>query len=87
MHLDKIDKQILKELQANARISNLELAERVSLSPTPCARRVRHLEESGVIVGHRTLLDPETLGLNLMAMISVTMDKHTSDRFEKFEQA
>jgi Lrp/AsnC family leucine-responsive transcriptional regulator len=87
MHLDKMDKRILTELQANARISNLELAERVSLSPTPCARRVRHLENAGVIIGHRTLLDPEMLGLNLMAMISVTMDKHTSDRFEKFEKA
>jgi Lrp/AsnC family leucine-responsive transcriptional regulator len=87
MHLDKMDKRILTELQANARISNLELAERVSLSPTPCARRVRHMEDTGVIIGHRTLLDPEMLGLNLMAMISVTMDKHTSDRFEKFEKA
>ena len=85
--MDKIDRQILYELQHNARISNLELAERVNLSPTPCARRVKHLEESGVITGHKTILNPELLGLNLMAMISVTMDKHTADRFDKFEQA
>ncbi|NNC99182.1 MAG: Lrp/AsnC family transcriptional regulator [Gammaproteobacteria bacterium] len=87
MHLDKIDKQILLELQHNARISNLDLAERVNLSPTPCARRVKHLEEAGIIIAHRTILDPETLGLSLMAMVSVTMDRHTADRFEKFEQA
>ena len=87
MQLDKIDRQILQVLQNNARISNLELAERVNLSPTPCARRVKHLEEAGVIVGHRTMLDPEELGLSLMAMVSVTMDRHTGDRFEKFERA
>ena len=87
MQLDKTDKHILRELQNNARISNLELAERVNLSPTPCARRVKHLEESGVIIGHKTILDPESLGLNLMVMISVTMDRHTADRFERFERA
>ncbi len=87
MTLDKIDKQILHELQKNARISNLELAERVNLSPTPCARRVKQLESDGVILGHTTLLNQEKLGLKLTAMISVTMDKHTADRFDKFEQA
>ena len=85
MHLDKIDKQILHELQVDARISNLELAERVNLSPTPCARRVKQLEESGIITDHITLLDSEKLGLNLTAMISVTMEKHTAELFEKFE--
>ena len=87
LSLDKIDKQILQELQLNARISNLELAERVNLSPTPCARRVKQLEEQGIIERHVTLLNPELLGLNLTAMISVTMDRHTADRFDKFEQA
>ncbi|MGK0374444.1 MAG: Lrp/AsnC family leucine-responsive transcriptional regulator [Arenicella sp.] len=86
MNLDKIDKQILHELQSNARISNLELAEKVNLSPTPCARRVKHLEEAGIITDHITLLDREKLGLNLTAMISVTMEKHTAELFEKFEQ-
>lgn len=85
--LDKIDKQILHELQQNARISNLELASKVNLSPTPCARRVKQLEDKGIIKQHVTLLDTEKLGLKLMAMISVTMDKHTADRFEKFERA
>ena len=87
MKIDKIDKQILYELQKDARISNLELAERVNLSPTPCGRRVKQLEEAGIIIGHHARLDHELLGLSLMAMISVTMDRHTADRFEKFEQA
>ena len=87
MDLDQKDRQILRALQANARITNLELAEKVNLSPTPCARRVKQLEDAGIITEHVTRLDHELLGLNLMAMISVTMDKHTADRFEKFEQA
>lgn len=86
INIDKIDRQILHLLQENAKLSNLELAERVNLSPTPCARRVKHLEEAGVITRHVTLLDAEKLGLNLTAIISVTMDRHTADRFEKFEQ-
>lgn len=86
MELDLKDKQILRELQNNARISNLELADKVNLSPTPCARRVKQLEEAGIITEHVTRLNRELLGLNLMAMISVTMDKHTADRFENFEQ-
>lgn len=87
MKIDKIDRQILHELQKNARITNLELAELVNLSPTPCARRVKLLEQAGIITDHVTILNHEKLGLNLMAMISVTMDRHTADRFEKFEQA
>lgn len=86
MKLDKIDKQILHELQNNARISNLELADKVNLSPTPCARRVKQLEESGIIKQHITLLDEAKLGLSLTAMISVTMDSHTADLFEQFER-
>ena len=86
IQLDKTDRKILKELQLNARISNLELAERVNLSPTPCARRVKQLEESGVITAYKTILDPQPLGLDLTAMVSVTMDRHTADRFETFER-
>ncbi len=87
MQLDKIDKQILHYLQANARISNLELAELVNLSPTPCARRVKQLEEAKIIKQHVTILDNQLLGLDLTAMISITMDQHTGDRFDKFESA
>ncbi|GHA04607.1 AsnC family transcriptional regulator [Arenicella chitinivorans] len=85
--IDNIDRHILRELQQNARMSNLELAERVNLSATPCARRVKQLEDAGIIKQHITVLDAEKLGLNLTAMISVTMDRHTADRFEKFEHA
>ncbi len=85
--LDRIDKNILRLMQANGRISNLELADQVGLSPTPCSRRVRRLEESGMIDRHVTLLNPEALGLNLTAIIGITMDRHTPDRFESFEKA
>lgn len=85
--LDRIDKKILTLMQRNARISNLELADSVGLSPTPCSRRVKRLEESGIIDRHVTLLKPAILGLNLTAMISISMDRHTPDRFENFERA
>jgi Lrp/AsnC family leucine-responsive transcriptional regulator len=84
--LDRIDKKILEQLQGNARISNLELAESVGLSPTPCARRMKRLEDTGVIRDHVTLLDEQVLGLNLTAMISISMDRHTPERFENFEK-
>ena len=85
--LDRIDKHILRLMQNNARISNLELAETVGLSPTPCSRRVKRLEESGIIDKHVTLLKPSVLGLNLTAMISISMDRHTPDRFDRFQQS
>ena len=85
--LDRTDKKILKLMQANARITNLELAERVGLSPTPCLRRVKRLEDSGVIESHVTLLNAEALGLNLAAYISISMDRHTPDRFDSFQEA
>jgi Lrp/AsnC family leucine-responsive transcriptional regulator len=85
--LDRIDKHILKLMQGNGRISNLELADQVGLSPTPCSRRVKRLEESGLITGHVTLLDPQALGLNLTAIVGIAMDRHTPDRFESFEKA
>ena len=73
-------------MQTNGRITNLELADQVGLSPTPCARRVRALEESGVIERHVTLLNQQRLGLNITAMIGITMDRHTPERFEGFER-
>jgi Lrp/AsnC family leucine-responsive transcriptional regulator len=85
--LDRIDKRILTLMQTNARISNLELADQVGLSPTPCSRRVKRLEDSGLIAGHVTLLNPEALGLDLTAIIGISMDRHTPDRFEDFEKA
>jgi len=85
MELDRYDQLILTRLQDNGRISNQELADSISLSPSPCLRRVRALEESGVIDGYVALLNARKLGLTLMAFIQISMDKHTPDRFDSFE--
>ena len=87
MTLDRYDRRILEELQREGRISNQELADRIGLSPSPCLRRVRALEESGIIRGYCALLDAKALGLQLTAIISISMDKHTPERFERFEAA
>jgi Lrp/AsnC family leucine-responsive transcriptional regulator len=87
MELDRTDLKILAQLQEHGGLSNLELAERVGLSPTPCARRVKRLEAEGVITSRVTLLDQSRLGLTLTAHIGVTMDRHTPERFEAFEAA
>ncbi|TXS93674.1 Lrp/AsnC family transcriptional regulator [Parahaliea maris] len=86
MAFDRTDRRILDIMQRDARITNLELADKVGLSPTPCARRVKRLEESGLILGHVTLLDQSRLGLKLTAYIGISMDRHTPDRFEAFER-
>ena len=86
MKLDRTDRRILQAMQDNARISNLELADAVGLSPTPCSRRVKRLEESGLIQSHVTLLDQGMLGLKLTAYLAISMDRHTPDRFEAFEE-
>jgi len=86
MQLDKMDIRILNALQQHGDITNLELAETVGLSPSPCARRVRQLEDTGVIRGQATLLDASRLNLKLTALIQISMDRHTPDRFEKFEE-
>jgi Lrp/AsnC family transcriptional regulator, leucine-responsive regulatory protein len=85
MQLDRYDRMILETLQGDGKISNQDLADRVGLSPSPCLRRVRALEESGLIVGYRALLDAKKLGLTLMALIGISMDQHTPERFTNFE--
>jgi len=85
MELDRIDRQILEVLQQDGRINNQDLADRVGLSPSPCLRRVRALEESGLISGYRALLDAKKLGLSLMALVHISMDQHTPERFANFE--
>jgi Lrp/AsnC family leucine-responsive transcriptional regulator len=85
MKLDRYDRQILEILQADGRINNQDLADRIGLSPSPCLRRVRALEESGLIVGYRALLDAKKLGLTLVALVHISMDKHTPERFANFE--
>ena len=87
MKLDRYDRRILEVLQEDGRISNQDLAERIGLSPSPCLRRVRALEESGIISGFRAMLDPAKLGLDLMAILSISMDRHTPERFARFDEA
>lgn len=87
MEFDRYDLQILRLLQENGRLSNQELADRIGLSPSPCLRRVRVLEDAGVIAGYRALIDAKALGLSLMALIHISMDQHTPERFEGFEAA
>lgn len=86
MSLDRSDKRILAALQDDARISNQDLAEKVGLSPSSCLRRVRQLETEGYILGYHCLLDASILGLKLMALVQISMDRHTPDRFEHFQK-
>ena len=83
--LDKLDKRILQELQKNGSITNLELAEKIGLSPSPCARRVKQLEDSEINNRQVTLLNASKLDLKLTALIQISMDRHTPDRFDVFE--
>jgi Lrp/AsnC family leucine-responsive transcriptional regulator len=86
-NLDKIDERILAALQADGRISNQDLAERVGLSPSPCLRRVRQLEAAGVISGYVTLLDPGALGLDVTAFVRVRLDQQVDRQLVAFEAA
>ena len=84
--IDAIDKQLLRLLQTQARMSITELAEQVNLSATPCARRIKRLEEAGIITGYHTQTDAQKLGYPLAVFIAISMDRHTADRFELFEE-
>ncbi len=75
MQLDKAEKDILRILQRDGRISNVELAERAGLSESPCFRRVKRLEESGLISGYSARLDQRKLGLQVTAFVQITLDK------------
>ncbi|WP_350581165.1 Lrp/AsnC family transcriptional regulator [Pseudomonas sp. HY2-MNA-CIBAN-0224] len=85
--MDRIDRKILAELHADGRLSLTELAERVGLSLSPCHRRVRALEESGVILGYRALLAPKELGLSFSAIVFVTLREVTRQAIADFEAA
>ena len=86
MEIDRFDRQILQVIQQDGRISNQDLADRIGLSPSPCLRRVRALEEAGIVTGYRALVNAKALGYTLMALIYISMDKHTPERFEHFEK-
>ncbi len=85
--LDEIDRRILRVLQENARVSNVELAELVGVSPSPCWRRVRDLEQAGVISRYVTLLDPGSIGLPVSVVIQVSLERQVEAALETFEQA
>ena len=85
IHLDRTDVRILDVLQQHGRLSNQEIAERVSLSPSPCLRRIRRLEELGVIRGYVALLEPKKLGLGLLAYVSIKLEKRGRMPLEEFK--
>lgn len=85
--LDRFDRKILELLQSNAGYSNQEIAEKVGLSASPCSRRIKSLEERGFIDQRITLINRKAVNLNLVAILNIRMDRHTPDRFERFEAA
>jgi DNA-binding Lrp family transcriptional regulator len=85
-HLDAIDQQILKELQAEGRMTNVELARRVGISAPPCLRRVRALQEAGYIKGYRALLDEKKLGFEVTAFAMVHLSSQAESDLAAFEQ-
>ncbi|MGP1958996.1 MAG: leucine-responsive transcriptional regulator Lrp [Arsenophonus sp. NC-CH8-MAG3] len=82
--LDRIDRNILNELQKDGRISNIELSKRVGLSPTPCLERVRRLERQGFILGYTALLNPHHLNVSLLVFVEITLNRSSADVFEQF---
>jgi Lrp/AsnC family leucine-responsive transcriptional regulator len=85
--LDALDVKLLALLQNDARRSNVELAEAVGLSPSPCLRRMRQLERRGVIRGYVTLVDPQVVGLPVSVFVNVTLKTHVEEALEVFEDA
>ena len=85
--LDRIDRNILVELQKDGRLSNVELARRIGLSATPCLERVKKLEREGYIKRYKAVVDPAKLGQGLLVYVEVTVNKNSPDVFDKFNQA
>jgi Lrp/AsnC family leucine-responsive transcriptional regulator len=85
--MDAIDRKILSELQRDGRMSNVELAERVNLSPSPCLRRLRRLEDGGLIAGYRAVLDRRKVGLGLTVFLEVKVERHSSKTAATLEKA
>ena len=86
MALDEVDRRIINCLQSDARLTIVELAERVGLSPTPCARRIKILERSGVISRYVTLLDQKSVGLPVSVFVNVTLERQVEQALEGFEK-
>lgn len=87
MQIDRTDKLILRELQENARIPNVELAERVGLSPSACSRRLHQLEQSGIIEGYQAVISNKALGQTITALVHITLKAQSEDHLQKFEVA
>jgi len=85
--MDSKDRQILKELQADGRLTNQELSERVNLSPSPCLRRLRLMEEQGVITGYTALVDQKAWGLPVTVFIRIKLERHSDEAVQAFERA
>ena len=85
--LDKIDREILKALQADARMPIVDLAERVGLSASPCARRVKRLESDGIIVRYATVIDQKAVGLPVSVFCNVTLERQVKGALETFQAA
>lgn len=85
MDIDAKDRQILRALQKDGRLTNLDLAAQVNLSPSPCLRRVRLLEEAGVISGYAATVDPRAVGLKITAFIRITLARHDRAAVTRFE--
>lgn len=85
--LDRIDRKLLHELERNGRISNVELASRVGLSPSACLRRVQELERGGVILGYRAILNPAALDVGFCCYVAVGLSRHTREEQRAFETA
>lgn len=86
VQIDRIDRRILAQIQKDASLTNQQLAEKVGLSPSPCLRRVRALEDAGILVRTVTVLNHKKLGLSLTVIILIGMDRHTPERFAAFEE-
>ncbi|MBW6391743.1 MULTISPECIES: Lrp/AsnC family transcriptional regulator [Halomonadaceae] len=86
LKFDRIDRMLLEALQQDARLTTAELAELVSLSPSPCARRIRRLEQAGLIKRYRAELDKSRLGLTVTTFVQVRLDRHRQERVEAFEE-
>lgn len=85
--LDRLDRLILTLLQDNGRMTNLELSEKIGLSPTPCLRRVKRLEEEGVIKGYAAIVDQKAYGLPLSVFVSIRLNQQSEEQIKEFEKA
>jgi DNA-binding Lrp family transcriptional regulator len=85
--MDAIDKQIIAELQRDGRLSNVELADRIGLSPAPCLRRVRRLEREAVILGYSARIDPRAIGRSFEVVVNIDLTSKDRATFEAFEDA